>query len=104
VAELEVTAYTDDSSAPVSGTVTTVVAGIGRPVLLVTPEPPIHAAALEYTSAAHGDVKGSGLEHISTNSTRPKSGVPRVRFAQISGSGYEKLRNNGMKGATNDWT
>jgi hypothetical protein len=37
VADEEVTAYTADSSAPVRGMVTTVVAGIGRPVELVTP-------------------------------------------------------------------
>jgi hypothetical protein len=57
VADDVVTAYTASSSAPVNGIVTGVVAGIGNPVPLVTPDPPIHDAALAYTSAC---VMGAG--------------------------------------------
>jgi hypothetical protein len=46
-----VTAKSDTSSAPVNGIVTKVVAGTGSPVVDVTPEAPIQAAADEYTSA-----------------------------------------------------
>ena len=53
-------------SAPVSGICTTVVAGIGNPVDVVTPEPPIYAAALEYASACFGHA--SAVETLDTYS------------------------------------
>lgn len=44
------TAYKVSGSLPVVGTNTGVFAAIGNPVVVVTPGPPINAAALELTS------------------------------------------------------
>jgi hypothetical protein len=43
------TAYNDSGSLPVVGTVTGVLAAIGNPVVVVTPAPPMNAAALDDT-------------------------------------------------------
>jgi hypothetical protein len=47
---VDTTAYKLNGSLPVVGTRTAVVAGIGNPVVVVTPAPPMNAAALELTN------------------------------------------------------
>jgi len=46
---LDTTAYNHSDSLPVVGTRTEVFAAIGNPVVVVTPDPPMYAAALEDT-------------------------------------------------------